>query len=114
MFFTPSINVQKYSKDCTPKKNIIKALRDIGVKVVYATHLHELSEAVDEINAESDNKNRIVGLTAGVLEELSEGEIQYTRTYTIREGMSDGRSYAGDIAKQYGLTYKQMKEQFMV
>lgn len=91
-------------------KNIVKALCDIGTKVVYSTHLHELSDAVDDMNSETNSENRVVPLTAGVEKVSSNGEVEYVRTYKVTEGKTDGKSYAGDIAKQHGMTYELMKE----
>ncbi len=88
-------------------KNIVKALRDIGTKTVYSTHLHELADAVDQINNENVGKSRIVSLRAEVEEAEGGG---FIRTYRISEGKSDGRSFAGDIALQQGMTYDLMNQ----
>jgi DNA mismatch repair protein MutS len=90
--------------------HVIKGLRDKGVKTVYSTHLHELSKESDSLNEKSDSPYKIVSLTAGVKEALLSGEKTYERTFKIKEGKADGRSFAADIAREQGMTYEGMKE----
>lgn len=91
-------------------KNIVKSLKQIGPRVVFATHIHELSYETDIMNNEPDSVYLVVPLSAGVVKTRdSKGEAGYKRTYVIQEGKSDGHSYARDIALQHGMTYEQMK-----
>lgn len=87
-------------------KNIVKCFRDIGVKTIYSTHLHELSKETDSLNQLSKSPNYVVSLIAGVMDA---GD-QVVRTFKITQGKSDGRSYAYDIVEQNGMTYSCMKE----
>ncbi len=47
-------------------RDIVHALRLFGVRAIYATHLHELAEDLDSVNAEVKGDSRVVSLVAGV------------------------------------------------
>ncbi|MGB4466134.1 MAG: hypothetical protein WBI55_08475 [Eubacteriales bacterium] len=76
----------------------------LGCRCLFSTHLHELASKVDEINKNSAREGgvKVDNLVAGI----SDGQ----RNFKIRRAMPDGRSYARDIASQYGLSYDQITE----
>ena len=45
-------------------RDIVHALRLFGVRAIFATHLHELAEGVDAINAEVQGDSRVLSLVA--------------------------------------------------
>ncbi|HBN86346.1 MAG TPA: hypothetical protein DDZ89_21185 [Clostridiales bacterium] len=87
-------------------KNVVRSFRDIGVKTIYSTHIHELSKETDSLNQLSKSPNYVVSLIAGVMDT----DNQVVRTFKIKEGKSDGRSYAFDIVERNGMTYSSMKD----
>ncbi len=80
---------------------VLGGFAHIGCRCLFSTHLHELAAEIDNINARSaqDGGVRIDTLVAGI-----EGEGK--RSFLITRAKPDGKSYARDIAKSYGLTYE--------
>jgi DNA mismatch repair ATPase MutS len=96
----------------------MKYLRTIGARGVFATHMHELAEDLDEINKQPALSN-LVSLVAGVdetkqMEVMTEEGVKKfrgsKRTYKIIESPPQGRSFALDIARTYGITFEQLLE----
>jgi len=90
-------------------RDVIRALRMLGVRAIFATHLHELGN-VEAINQDTPGDSLVASLVAGsehlVAEE--EGEPSVRRTFKIRPGPPQGLSYARDIARQYGIELHQL------
>jgi DNA mismatch repair protein MutS len=90
-------------------RDIVCALRLYGVRAIFATHLHELAEDVEKINAEVHGDSGVVSLVAGVAgEETDETGKVVPRTYQIKPGPPRGLSYARGIASQYGISFEQL------
>lgn len=77
---------------------ILKAVSAKGARGIMITHIHELSKIPKEINALPFCKSKLDNLT---VETDKEGK----RMYKICRSSSDGKSYASDIAKKYGLSF---------
>lgn len=86
-------------------QDLVRMLRRLGVRALFATHLHELAAAVDTLNAEPPGESRIVSLVASHHEAGAEG---LQRAYKIVPGPPAGRSYAQEIAAHYGISYDQL------
>ena len=80
---------------------VLSGLAHIGCRCLFSTHLHELAAEIDELNRKSIASGGVAidTLVAGV-----EGEGK--RSFLITRAKPDGKSYARDIAKSYGLTYE--------
>ena len=78
---------------------VLTAFSRINCRCLFATHLHELSARLDEINAraQADGGSYIDSLVAGI----EEGR----RLFKIYRAKPDGKSYARDIANKYGLSF---------
>lgn len=87
-------------------EDIIRALSVLGVRGVFATHLHGLAERVEEINRELGGRSMVATLVAGVQEVVNNGGAH--RTYRIHRGPPAGKSFARDIAERYGISYDQL------
>jgi DNA mismatch repair ATPase MutS len=87
--------------------DIVRALRQIGLRAVFTTHLHELATAVERINAESDGDSLVFSLVASKPAEDLQSEQRYS--YEIRRGPPLGRSYAETIAARYGISNDQLQ-----
>lgn len=83
-------------------EDLLRALRLLGARTVYVTHLHALAEALDALNAGPGAA--IVSWVAGVDDAAG-------RTYRIRPGSPTARSLAATIAQQHGITYEQLVQQ---
>jgi DNA mismatch repair protein MutS len=96
-------------------RDVVCALRLFGVRAIFATHLHELAEDVEKINAEVPGDSRVVSLVAGVALDGNETETIdeiVPRTYQIKPGPPRGLSYARGIASRYGISYEQLSSRW--
>jgi DNA mismatch repair ATPase MutS len=90
-------------------RDIVRVMRLLGARAIFATHLHELAADADEINAETAGDSRVVSLVSMVqIETGADGETA-RRTYRIVPSPPMGRSYAREIAVRYGISYDQLK-----
>lgn len=74
----------------------LKAIHHKGGMVLFNTHLHEL---VEELEKDIDPE---------CMMSLVAGKDMKKSPYLIEEGRPLGKSYANEIAKQYGMTYDQL------
>ncbi len=81
--------------------DFIRGVTDIGCRGIFSTHLHEVVEVTERYNAQANSRSVIDYLKVGIYHDR--------RTYKVYREKSDGKSYAQDIAKRYGLTYDQIK-----
>jgi len=98
---------------------IVRYMRKVGCRALFATHIHELAENIDELNKEEGLSN-MMSLVAGVDEEsglevmTEDGVKKFSsgnkRTYKILPMPPQGRSFALDIAKTYGISFEQLIE----
>lgn len=85
--------------------DLVRALQLLGARVLLVTHLHDLAQAIPELNASGPKGSGVRSLVA---ETMAEGEIM-RGTFRIVPGVPVGRSYAADIARQHGLTFEQLR-----
>jgi DNA mismatch repair ATPase MutS len=88
-------------------QDIVRILRRLGARAIFATHLHELAADVAALNASTDGDSRIVSLVASRTA-AEAGDNGPQRSYKIAPGPPLGRSYAREIAAQYGISYDQL------
>jgi DNA mismatch repair ATPase MutS len=97
-------------------EEIMKYLRKVGARCVFATHIHELAENIPELNKEPALSD-LVSMVAGVDENTEmevltdEGRKKYAgskRTYLILPMPPQGKSFALDIARTYGISFDQL------
>ncbi len=86
-------------------QDIVRILRRLGARAIFATHLHELATDVAALNASTAGDSLIVSLVASRSETGEDGP---RRSYIIAPGPPLGRSYAREIAAQYGISYDQL------
>jgi hypothetical protein len=91
-------------------QDVVAGLRAIGVRALYATHLVELAERRDEIEAAAEGDSRVYGLIADIqfVDDPESGERRPLPTFHIRRGVSQGRGYAHEIARRYGISLEQI------
>lgn len=82
-------------------KDVVKAMRFLGVRCIFNTHMHELARSLDELNNGVEGGSRVESLVTGV----HQGE----RSFKVTVSPPQGVSYAKDIAKKYGVTFDQIK-----
>jgi DNA mismatch repair protein MutS len=92
-------------------RDIMRALKLLGARVIFATHLHELAEGLDALNDTWPGDCKLVSLVARTEQVNSTGtEDGARRTYRIVPGPALGLSYARDIAARYGISFEQLQE----
>lgn len=77
---------------------ILTALGIRGCRGLFITHIYEVTKRIDEYNSHEKNRSKIDNLVAQ-MEETTTGE----RSFKLIRTTPDGKSYAKDIAKKYGL-----------
>jgi DNA mismatch repair ATPase MutS len=85
-------------------QDLVRILRRLGARAIFATHLHDLAADVDALNASTAGDSRIVSLVASRSAEADGVQ----RSYKVVPGPPMGRSYAREIAAQYGMSYEQL------
>jgi DNA mismatch repair protein MutS len=88
----------------------VRGLRLLGVRAIYATHLHELAFGVEQINRTTPGTSRAGSLVADV---EAQGDVvgsHHRRTFRILPGLPRGLSYASEIAEQNGISFGQISE----
>lgn len=83
-------------------KDVVKAMRYLGVRSVFNTHMHDLARGLKEVNASTEGTSIIESMVTGV-----EGG---KRSFKISIAPPQGLSYAKDIAEKYGVTFDRIKE----
>lgn len=91
-------------------QDLVRIMRRAGVRAIYSTHMHELAEKVDEINAGTPGDSRVVSLVSSPVAAGHEENGVIERTYEIIERAPMGRSYAQEIASRHGVSYRQLEE----
>lgn len=81
--------------------DVVKAMRYIGTRAIFNTHMHELARRVDEINETTEGTSKVASMITGV----HDGQ----RSFKVSLAPPQGVSYARDIAKKYGVTFEQIK-----
>ena len=93
-FSTTSFEEGYYiAKDC------VKAILKKGTRTIYNTHMHKLAYDVDEMN-EGSNVAKAYSMIV-----RNDGE---KRSYKVEVAPPQGKSFADDIARKYGVTYEML------
>jgi DNA mismatch repair protein MutS len=86
-------------------QDVVRVLRRLGARAIFATHLHDLAADLAALNASTPGDSLIVSLVASGREPSEESP---RRSYKIAPGPPLGRSYAREIAAHYGISYDQL------
>ncbi len=91
-------------------RDIVRVIRSLGARAIFATHLHELAADCDSINADTPGASKVVSLVSMVkLEQNGDGQVA-RRTYKIVPSPPMGMSYAREIAARYGISFEQLMD----
>ena len=101
MMLNESLATTSVAEGLFMAKDVCKAMRFLGVRSIFNTHMHELARSLDELNA-TEGSSRVESLVTGV----QQGE----RSFKVTVSPPQGVSYAKDIAKKYGVTFEQLKQ----
>lgn len=83
-------------------KDVIRAMRYLGVRCVFNTHMHDLARGLKEMNESTEGDSFVESMVTGV----ENG----ARSFKIFIAPPQGVSYAKDIAEKYGVTFDSIKE----
>ncbi|MBQ9742208.1 MAG: DNA mismatch repair protein [Ruminococcus sp.] len=84
-------------------RDVIKAMRYLGVRCIFNTHMHDLARNLDEINKDIEGDSKIESMVTGV----ENGK----RSFKVFLAPPQGVSYAKDIALKYGVTFEKIKNE---
>jgi DNA mismatch repair protein MutS len=101
-----TLSSTSFSESLYLAEDIVRILRQVGARSIYATHLHELAMAVDELNASVPGESTIISVVSSPIETGSEG----MRNYKLEIRPPLGQSYARELAAHYGISYQQLKD----
>lgn len=85
-------------------KELLKIFCMIGVRGILATHIVDLAELIDDINAEPDIASKIDSLVVTV------DEATGRRLYKIERGVPAMTGYASHILEQFGIDPEEIKQ----
>ncbi len=99
LLFNESLATTSFAEGLYIAKDVVKALRYLGARTIFNTHMHELATDLDTMNALEGDLN-----VASLITGIHEGK----RSYKVFLAPPEGVSYAHDIAEKYGVTYDQL------
>ena len=82
-------------------KDAVRAILEKGARTIYNTHMHKLAFDLEELNRSCDTVK-----AASLIVKADGGN----RSFKIEMAPPEGMSYAGDIARKYGVTYEMLVE----
>ncbi len=86
-------------------RDVLSCLRILGARAVFVTHLHELAVDCESINDAVSGDSRVGSL----ISEVEEDDSGVRRTYRVLVAPPRGQSYAREIARQYGISFEQLR-----
>jgi len=98
-------------------QDIVRVLRMLGTRAVYATHLHGLAASAAELNRDTRGDSRVLSMVALIEADsqtgereagTDEGNLSIKPTFKIVPGPPEGHSYAIDLACRYGISKDQL------
>lgn len=101
LLFNESLATTSFVEGLYIAKDVVRALRYLGARTIFNTHMHELAMNLDQMNSGEGDLN-----VASLITGIHDGE----RSYKVFLAPPEGVSYAKDIAEKYGVTFGQLKE----
>lgn len=101
LLFNESLATTSFAEGLYIAKDVVRALRYLGARTIFNTHMHELAMELDVMNALEGDMN-----VASLITGIHDGE----RSYKVFLAPPEGVSYAKDIAEKYGVTFDQLKK----
>ena len=102
LLFNESLATTNVAEGLYIAKDVVKAMKYIGTRTIFNTHMHELARNLDELNETSEGTSKVESLVTGV----ENG----ARSFKVYIAPPQGVSYARDIAIKYGVTFEQIKK----
>ena len=102
LLFNESFATTSHSESLYIAEDVLKYLCCLGARTCFNTHMHELGEQA----AQFGKTEGAVCSAVSVVMESENGK----RAYKISFRKPDGKSYAHEIACQYGITFEQLRQ----
>lgn len=102
LLFNESLATTNVAEGLYIAKDVVKAMKYVGTRTIFNTHMHELARHLDTLNSEAEGRSRVESLVTGV----ENG----ARSFKVSIAPPQGVSYARDIAVKYGVTFEQIKK----
>lgn len=102
LLLNESFSTTSYEEGYYIARDVVRALKYLGVRTIYNTHMHKLAEEIEVLNREETAED----MAASLVSQSREGN----RSYRIVLAPPEGLSYARDIALKYGVTFEQLRE----
>ncbi len=112
MLLNESLSSTSPSESLYLAQDIVGILRLMGVRTIFATHLHELAARVNQLNAAIPGDSKIISMVASLIDEesvdIDAPDLQLKRNYKIVPSPPMGCSYAKELAQKYGVSFEQL------
>jgi DNA mismatch repair protein MutS len=107
-----SLSSTSWSESLYLAQDILRVLRMLGTRALYATHLHGLAASAEQVNRDTPGESRLLSMAAQI-EHLSpanseDEEPPIKPTFKIVPGPPDGKSYAVELASRFGISKKKL------
>ena len=113
MLFNESLSSTSPVESLYLAEDIVRILRLMDVRTIFATHLHELAARVEQLNTETPGDSPIISMVASLLpeEDITKpaADLAFKRSYEVVASPPMRYSYAKDIARQYGISFEQLR-----
>ncbi len=100
LLFNESLATTSFAEGLYIAKDVVKALRFLGARTIFNTHMHELAMTLDDVNTNIQGDSNVTSIITGI----HDGQ----RSYKIFLAPPEGVSYAHDIAEKYGVTFDKL------
>jgi DNA mismatch repair ATPase MutS len=105
-----SLSSTSFGESLYLAQDIVRILRRVGARAIYATHLHELASRVDELNHSVPGDSEIISIVSSPREtDTPANHAGVNHTYQLEVRPPLGHSYAREIAARYGISYEQLE-----
>jgi DNA mismatch repair ATPase MutS len=107
VLFNESLATTNMGESVFLAQDIVRTLRQIGLRAIFTTHLHDLASAAAKINTDTVGDSTVISLVASPQADGWQDNGHYS--YRVEAGPPLGRSYAEAIATRYGISYDQLQ-----
>lgn len=105
-----TLSSTSFSESLYLAQDIVRILRRVGARAIYATHLHELANRADELNNSVAGDSKIISVVSSPIDMGVRGTgAKRISNYRLEIRPPLGQSYAREIAARYGISYEQLE-----
>jgi DNA mismatch repair protein MutS len=105
-----TLSSTSFSESLYLAQDLVRILRRVGARAIYATHLHELANRVDKLNDSVPGDSKIISVVSSPIETSEQPPgTKVIPTYKLEIRPPLGQSYAREIAARYGISYQQLE-----